>query len=312
MSSSDAREPLLVIVGPTATGKTDLAIALAERENGEIVSADSVQVYRGFDIGSGKPTEAERARAPHHLIDILDPDQAIDAASWAARAEEAVSTIRANNKLPIVCGGTFLWVRALLFGLAQAPPADEALRGKHREFVDQHGRVALHARLADVDAKSAARLSPNDFVRVSRALEVYELSGTPMSEWQARHGFRQPRVDARLLGVQWERADHDARIAARVRAMLDAGWIDEVRTLRAMGHGQARAMGSVGYRAIAEALDRGGAIDESELATGIVRATRVFARRQRTWLRDQPVRWLSTQVLETGPPTLDDLLAPVD
>ncbi|HYQ17739.1 MAG TPA: tRNA dimethylallyltransferase, partial [Polyangiaceae bacterium] len=177
---------------------------------------------------------------------------------------------------------------ALIYGLADAPRGDDELRARHRAIADAEGRAALHARLAEVDPPSAARLAPNDFVRVSRALEVFELTGTPMSQVQAAHGFRAPRFEARLLGVQREREEQDELIAARVRAMLAAGWVDEARGLIARGFGAARAMQSVGYRQIFEALSAGTDVDEA----AIVRATRVFARRQRTWLRDQPVEWL--------------------
>jgi tRNA dimethylallyltransferase len=290
--TSSGGSPLLVIVGPTASGKTALAVRLAEERGGEIVSADSVQVYRRFDIGSGKPSADERSRAVHHLVDVLDPNEPIDAAGWAERAARTIDDVRARGREPIVCGGTFLWVRALLFGLAGAPPADPAIRARHRAQAESEGRAALHAALARVDPASAERLAPNDFVRVSRALEVHELTGVPLSRWQAEHGFRSPRYDARLVGVRREREALDRRIEARVQAMLAAGWIDEVRALLAEGYGASRAMGAVGYKQISLALASGAPIDQPALALAIVRATRIFARRQRTWLRDEPVEWL--------------------
>src|SRR5690606_4183170 len=143
--------------------------------------------------GTGKPSASERARVPHHLIDVAEPDATLDAASWAELAEAAIADIRARGRRPIVCGGTFLWVRALLFGLAPAPPGDPEIRARHAALAASAGRAALHAELARVDAESAARLAPNDFVRVSRALEVYELTGIPLSRFQAEHGFRTPR-----------------------------------------------------------------------------------------------------------------------
>lgn len=292
-----ASVPLLVVVGPTATGKTELAVELAERLGGEIVSADSVQVYRAFVAGTGKPSTAERARAEHHLIDVVDPLEPVDAARFAELAEAALADIRARGKRPIVCGGTFLWVRALVFGLAAAPPADPAIRARHRALVDAEGRPALHAALAAVDPVAAARLSPNDFVRVSRALEVYELTGAPLSELQASHGFKTPRHRARLLGVRRDPAELDERIAARVRAMLRAGWVDEVRALLDAGYATARAMGSVGYRQIHDAIRTGASLDDDALFDPIRRATRIFARRQRTWLRDEDVEWLEPQAL---------------
>lgn len=285
-------EPLLCIIGPTASGKSSLALRLAQELGGEIVSADSMQIYRGFDIGTGKPNAAELALVPHHFVDVAEPLETWDAARWAEQATERIADIRARGRLPIVCGGTFLWVRALIYGLADAPRGDEALRARHRALAESEGRAALHQKLAEVDPASAARLAPNDLVRVSRALEVFELSGKPMSQVQAEHGFREPRFAARLVGVKREREEHDALIASRVRAMLEGGLVREVQGLLGRGFGEARVMQSVGYRQVFEALAAGTAADEGALLEAIVRATRVFARRQRTWLRDQPVEWL--------------------
>jgi tRNA dimethylallyltransferase len=286
-------ERLLVVVGPTASGKTELAVHLAELLDGEIVGADSVQIYRAFDVGSGKPSDEQQRRAPHHLVDAFDPLSPVDAATWATLAEEALHDIVARGKRPIVCGGTFLWIKALLFGLAPAPPADEGIRARHREQAEQLGRAALHAELAGVDPETAARLAPNDFVRVSRALEVHELSGVTLSSWQERHGFREARHAARLVGIARPRDELDRRIGQRVREMLSAGWVSEVQSLLRNGYGSARAMRSVGYRQISEALQSGVfQPDEDALSDSIYRATRIFARRQRTWLRDQPVEWL--------------------
>ncbi|HMJ14740.1 MAG TPA: tRNA (adenosine(37)-N6)-dimethylallyltransferase MiaA [Polyangiaceae bacterium] len=284
--------PLLVIVGPTASGKTELAVRLAEQCGGEIVSADSVQVYRRFDIGTGKPSAEQRARAPHHLIDCLDPLEPMDAARWAERAEHALAEISARGKIPIVCGGSFLWIKALLYGLVPAPPANEALRQRHREIAEAEGRGALHAELSRLDPESAQRLAPNDLVRVSRALEVLELSGVPLSHWHARHGFRQARHRARLIGIAPPPTELDRRIAERVEAMLAAGWVEEVRSLLASGYSAARAMSSVGYRQITLALQREPGLVAAQDRDEIRRKTRVFARRQRTWLRDATVHWL--------------------
>jgi tRNA dimethylallyltransferase len=270
------------------------------RQRVEIVGADSVQVYRRFDIGSGKPTPAERAQVRHHLIDVVDPLEAFDAARWATMAEAAIAEARARGHVTIICGGTFLWVRALLYGLAQAPGSDPEIRRRHELRAESEGRAELHAELSRVDPESAARLSPNDFVRVSRALEVWELTGVPLSRFQAQHGFSKPRHIARLVGIGLPRDEIDERIRERVRAMLVAGWVDEVRQLAAEGYDKARAMGSVGYRQIAETLASHEDAPAAELQERIVRATRVFARRQRTWLRDQPVVWLTREQAERG------------
>jgi tRNA dimethylallyltransferase len=281
---------IAVVVGPTASGKSDLALALAEARGGEIISCDSVQVYRHFDLGSSKPSLADRARVQHHLVDVVDPHQPIDAASFAVRAEEAIADLQQRGKLPIVCGGTFLWVRALLYGLAKAPPGDATVRARHAVWAETEGRSGLHSRLAAIDPESAARLSPNDFKRVSRALEVFEMSGRPLSAWQAEHGFRTPRFRAKLLGIRWSPQDLTLRIAQRTERALAAGWIDEVRRLIELGYRNTRAMGSVGYAQVLAFVE--GRLPKEELAPTIDRATKVFARRQRTWLRDQPVTWL--------------------
>lgn len=284
--------PLLVVVGPTASGKTALAIELAERLSGEVVSADSVQVYRHFDIGSGKPTAEELARAPHHLLSFLEPSEELEANAWAELARARVGEILARGREPIVCGGTFLWIRALLYGLADAPPADLAIRGEHERFVLDRGRPALHRRLREVDPEIAARLHENDFVRVSRALEVHTLTGRKLSEIQAEHGFRTSTYRPLFVGVEHSRDDYDQRVNTRVRAMFAAGFVDEVRSLVARGFLESRAMNSVGYRQLAAAIDGGVPIDEPALVSEVVRVTKIFARRQRTWLREQPVRWL--------------------
>lgn len=284
-------DELLVVVGPTASGKTELALRLAERHGGEIIGADSVQIYTAFDIGSGKPTPAERARAPHHLVDIADPLEPIEAQRFADLATAALLDVRARGKLPIVCGGTFLWVKALVWGLAPMPAADPALRADHQRLAEAEGRAALHARLAAIDPASAARLAPNDLVRVSRALEVHALSGRTMSAWQAEHGFRTPQRKARFVAVSRTPEDLDERIARRTEAWLRTGWLDEVRALLARGYAPARAMKSVGYREVAAHLE--GALPERELLGAIVRSTRVFVRRQRTWLRDLPISYVA-------------------
>lgn len=288
------RDPrqLWVVVGPTASGKTALALELAERLQGEIVGADSVQIYRHFDIGSGKPSASELAHVAHHLVGVVEPTEEIDASRFAELADRAIEDIIARGKTPIVCGGTFLWVRALLHGLVKAPPANEEIRRQHARFVESHGRLALHERLRELDPESHARLNPNDFVRVSRALEVLELSGAPLSQLQAEHGFRTPRYAFRLFGVKHTPEQLTERITQRVAGMLEQGWEDEVRELLRRGFGETRPMASVGYRQVALAVQATDAPSRAELLQEVVKVTRIFARRQRTWLREQPVHWL--------------------
>lgn len=281
---------LLVVVGPTATGKTELAIELCRAWDGEIVSADSVQIYTRFDVGSGKPTAAERETARHHLIDAVEPTEAIDAAQFAAMADAAIADVRSRGRLPIVCGGTFLWIKALLFGLAKMPAADPAIRSRHAEQAEREGRESLHRLLRVHDPDAADRLAPNDFVRVSRALEVWELTGRTQTSWHAAHGFAEPRYTARLVGRHHERDELDRRIEARTRKWLAEGWIAEVEQLREDGYRRTRAMASVGYREVLAHVE--GELPRDDLELAIVRATRRFVRRQRTWLRDEPVTWV--------------------
>ncbi|HRI62694.1 MAG TPA: tRNA (adenosine(37)-N6)-dimethylallyltransferase MiaA [Polyangium sp.] len=288
-------DELLVVVGPTATGKTELGIRLAETFEGEIISADSVQIYREYNIGSGKPTAQEQARAPHHLISVADPFAPIDAQTYAEMAERAIADIRRRGRVPIIVGGTFLWVKALVRGLMAAPPASAEIRARHAAFVEASGRAALHMELARVDPESAKRLSPNDFVRVSRALEVFELSGKKQSEWFAEHGFQEEKHRARLVGVAVSRDEQDVKIRARVERWMAEGWIEEVQKLLEEGHAHTRPMGSVGFKEVRAFVE--GTLRRDELVDTIVRATRVFARRQRTWLRDEPVNYYALEGL---------------
>ncbi len=289
----DGRKKLLCFVGPTASGKTELAIQVAERVGGEILSIDSVQVYRHFDIGSGKATPEERARAPHHLLDLYDPHSYVDAIEFAKLAQETILSVRARNRVPILCGGTFFWMRTILFGLVAAPKGDPVLRDKHRAIF-ANDRAALHDELRKVDPASAERLHPNDLVRVSRALEVFELSGTPLSALQKEHGFQTPLHDAALYGIRWTPEELTLRIEARARQWISNGWLDEIAKLRAMGFASTRAMQSVGYKQANEFLEGGGLSNGSHdaLIESVVRATRIFARRQRTWLGHENTTWV--------------------
>jgi tRNA dimethylallyltransferase len=285
-----------------------LALSWAERLGGEIVSADSIQIYRYFDIGSGKATTSEQARVPHHMLSEIEPGAEMDASVFAELALQRIADIVARGRVPIVCGGTFLWTRALLFGLVPAPPKDEGIRARHKQYAEEHGRDALHAQLLAVDPECHARLQPNDLLRVSRALEVYELTGTPLSQLQREHAFSTPRLQARLIAPLHARERLHQRIGERVVSMFEQGWLDEVRALLGQGFGATRPMASVGYREVSQAISGGANFDLSQLVDDVSRATRIFARRQLTWLRDQPVSWLDLSESNLSEALYDELV----
>ncbi len=279
--------PLLVIVGPTAAGKSAAALdlALALRPRGEIVTADSQQVYRGLDIGTAKPAAKERRGIAHHLVDVVDPDDPFDAATYVRLADAAIAEIRARGRRVVVAGGTGLYVRALLRGLVDAPAADPALREALLSEERTAGTGTLWARLAGVDPAAARTLHPNDLVRIVRALEVHTLRGVRLSALQKEHAFAVPRHRARLFGLDVGRDVHRERIAARTRAMIEAGWVAEVRRLLDRYPPTLRSLGSLGYRQIVAHLTGGVPLESSVAA--IVAATTRFARRQRTWFRSE-------------------------
>ncbi|ACG73582.1 tRNA delta(2)-isopentenylpyrophosphate transferase [Anaeromyxobacter sp. K] len=302
---------LVVVAGPTASGKTALAIALARRLGGEIVNADSQQVYRGLDVGTAKPTAEERAAAPHHLLDLVEPGEGMDAARFAALADAAIAGIAARGRVPIVAGGTGLYVRALLHGVVEAPGRDPALRAALEEEAARLGRPAVHARLAAVDPAAAALIRPNDLVRVVRALEIAAGGRTP-SELYRAHAFREDRYDAALLALDPPRAELHARIDARVRAMFAGGLLDEARALEARFDGALPARLPIGYAEAAAHLR--GELDLEEAIRRVQVAHRRYARRQVIWLRkERGVAWiapphdveaLARRVLEPRPPAI--------
>jgi tRNA dimethylallyltransferase len=289
--STDALPALVALAGPTASGKSAAALLLAQALDAEIVSVDSALVYRGMDIGTAKPTREERALVAHHLIDILEPTQAYSAAAFAADAQRLVGEIHARGRRVVLAGGTMLYFKALFEGLDAMPPADAAVRAEIDAQAVRSGWPALHAQLAAVDAPAAARLAPNDAQRIQRALEVFRLTGRPLSDWH--QGTARPpglRPDRFLSLEPADRAWLHARIAGRFDAMLAAGFLDEVRRLRARGdlHAELPSMRCVGYRQAWEALAGQWPLD-SVRARGIA-ATRQLAKRQLTWLRGMPAR----------------------
>ena len=281
---------MIVVIGPTAAGKSDVAVRLAQEVDGEVVSADSMQVYRGFDIGTGKITAEEQKGIPHHLLDVADPDEAFSAARFVELADEAVSGIVDRGRRVVVAGGTGLYVRALLRGLFESPPRDEALRQEHKQRAAEQGTAALHRRLAEVDPEAAARINENDLVRISRALEVFQQTGQTISALQQAHRLADPRYPAVMLGVNPPRDELWQRIERRVQLMMEAGWLEEVRRLVHAGHQDAHPMGALGYRQLSAHLR--GELDLEEAVRQTVRDTRRFARRQMTWFSAEPdVRW---------------------
>lgn len=286
-------------MGPTASGKTAFALEVADRLGGEIVSVDSALVYRGLDIGAAKPDASERARVPHHLLDVRDPWQPFSAAEFAADARVAIDGIVARGRVPILAGGTGLYFRALLRGLASMPEADPALRAAIVRDAGTRGWQALHDELSRVDPAAALRIHAADAQRIQRALEVFRLSGRPISAWQgeAEARSRLPLRVLKLVLAPAERAVLHARIERRFDAMLDAGFLDEVRRLRAMPalarHASPLdlpAIRAVGYRQAWEHL--AGATSEAAFRDRAIFATRQLAKRQLTWLRGEAdARW---------------------
>ena len=306
--------PVIALAGPTASGKSAAALALAQALDAEIISVDSALVYRGMDIGTAKPSPQERALVPHHLIDIRDPLQAYSAAEFAADARTLVEEIRGRGKAVLLVGGTMLYFKALFEGLSAMPPADVRVRAALEQEAVQRGWPALHAELARVDPHAAQRLAPNDSQRIQRALEVFRLTGQPLSSFHADSaGEPGLRPDLFLSLEPRERAWLHERIAQRFDAMLAAGFLDEVLALRARGdlRPELPSMRCVGYRQAWELLDAHAAGDAGQpfpmqtLRERGIFATRQLAKRQLTWLRSMQHR---TAVACDAPDALGQLL----
>jgi tRNA dimethylallyltransferase len=273
------------LLGPTASGKSRIAVELARRLPIDIVSLDSAQVYRGLDIGTAKPSAEERRRVPHHLIDIVDPDQSYSAGRWRADAVAAIAAILEKGRTPLIVGGTMLYYRALVEGLDALPPANAEMRSAINAEAAERGWEALHAQLAAVDAPTAKRIAPRDAQRIQRALEVWRVTGQPISALQRGERPALPFELRAFALVPADRVALNRRIAERFDAMLAAGLVDEVRGLRARYRlsGAAPSMRAVGYRQVWQCLE--GEIPESQLRDKALAATRQLAKRQLTWLR---------------------------
>lgn len=293
---------LTVVAGPTASGKSALALALAEATGAELVSADSQQVYRAFDLGTAKPSPEELARVPHHLISVVDPTEPFDAARFQALADAAIADITSRGKPVIVVGGTGLYLRVLLHGVVDAPPRDPALRAELEACADAEGEAALHARLAAVDPITADRLPIQDRLRIIRALEIHAGTGKPASALREAHAFQAARYPYRLWVLQPEREALYRAINARAEVMYRQGLLDEVRALIERGYRDSAPMRSVGYVQALDVVE--GRCSEAEGLARTQQATRHYAKRQLTWFRKE------TQArLLTPPYDVDALVA---
>jgi tRNA dimethylallyltransferase len=282
---------LVIVLGPTAVGKSNLALELAPRIDGEIVNADSQQVYRYMDIGTGKPTEAERKSVKHHLIDVVNPDEEFNAALYRRLATEAIDRIRRDGKTAMVCGGTGLYLKALTHGLFTGPGQDQAIRRSLEVEIKSAGLAGVYQRLIEIDGSARSTIHPNDRQRIIRALEVYETTGKALSEWQNEHAFQEEPFKVCEIGLLRERAELYERINRRAESMIEGGLLEEVRGLVARGFGlDLKPLRSVGYRQM-------GAVSQGEMAPAEALAemkqeTRHLAKRQLTWFRrDRGIRW---------------------
>ncbi|MGB5746965.1 MAG: tRNA (adenosine(37)-N6)-dimethylallyltransferase MiaA [Desulfobacterales bacterium] len=291
MVSAIKKPQVIVICGPTGIGKTSVGIRLAEKLGGEIISADSMQIYRYMDIGTAKPTDAEQNRIVHHMIDIVDPDEDFDAVRFAKMARQKVIQLHQRGAMPLVVGGTGLYIKALLQGLFQSNPADPKIRERLMKEAAENGSSRLHDRLKQVDPDTAERLHPNDAYRIVRALETIESTGRSISDHHQDHGFADEPFHALKICLQIERQKLYDRIDQRVDLMIKAGFVDEVQKLLDMGYSaDLKSMQSIGYRHIVDVIEGRLAWDEG--VRTLKRDTRRYAKRQFTWFgADQEIHW---------------------
>jgi tRNA dimethylallyltransferase len=284
---------IVILTGPTATGKTALAIEFAIRYGAEIISADSRQVYRYLDIGTAKPTPEQRAAVPHHLIDVVNPDEQFDGARFRTQAIQAIHHARQRGKRMLVVGGTGLYLRALTRGLFQGPPANPPLRAQLQEQERTEGKGFLHRWLSRVDPTTGGRLHPNDIVRQVRALEVFLLTGAPMSRWQQEHGFCERPFSTLTISLMCDRETLHRRIEARCQQMIRDGLLEELRQVWAMGYDPALPVfQTIGYAQMGALLQ--GRLGYEEALTQMATETKRLAKRQLTWLRTEPeVQWVT-------------------
>jgi tRNA dimethylallyltransferase len=282
---------LIAVLGPTASGKSGLAMELAGRLGAEIVSADSLQLYKHLDIGTAKPSPIERGAIPHHLIDIADPDEEFNAGRFRALARDVIRELHSRGKKVILVGGTYLYIKLLLSGLIEDIPADTTIRNGIKKLRASHGTGYVYEMLRSIDPAAAERIHPNDYVRAERALEVFYLTGEKMSHLQSLHEFGEREFDYLKIGISVEREDLRGRIDLRVDRMMEEGLVEEIGKLRDMGYGpEFKPMQSIGYKEINRYID--GEISLEKAVELIKRDTKRFAKRQMTWLRrDKEINW---------------------
>jgi tRNA dimethylallyltransferase len=305
-------KPVAVIVGPTAVGKSRVAIEVAKAFETEVLTADSRQVYRGMDVGTDKPGSDERQGVPHRLIDLVNPDEPFNAGLYRRQAISEIERLYQDSRLPLVVGGTGLYVRTLLKGLCNAPPADPIMRAALWREAEDHGHDRLYATLVKVDPASAARLHPRDESKVIRALEVYQLSGRRMSEFQYEHQFSEKPFSALIIGLNRDRGALYRRIEERIDWQLAHGLIEETKQLLAQGYQRTgAAMKGLGYRQVAGHL--AGEYDAAEMVRRFKRDTRHFSKRQLTWFRKEPgIQWVTIEESESVQHTAALVIGQVD
>ena len=307
-----SRKPVIVLVGPTAVGKSCVGLEVAKVLGTEILTADSTQVYRGMDIGTDKPSQAECQEVPHHLIDLVNPDEPFNVGEYRRYAVAEIYRLHNERRIPLVVGGTGLYVRALLHGLWSGPPVDWALRGQLEQEAQEQGLAALYHELAEVDPLIARRVHPNDSTKMLRALEIYRQTGLPASQVHQEHGFQEQPFFALVLGLTMDREALYRRIESRVHVEIDNGLVEETRRLLAKGYSRnLTSMKSLGYRQMAGFLE--GEYGFEEAVRQLKRDTRHFAKRQMTWFRKEPnIEWLEISHNESMATIINRVLDRID
>lgn len=311
MSDAQAVEApkIIIIVGPTGSGKTGFAINLARQFNGEIVGADAMQIYRCMDIGTAKPTPAEQAAVPHHMVDMVNPDQDFNAADYMNLATEAIHRIISRERSVFVVGGTGFYIKALIHGLFEEGPSDPAVRRRLRQQAVSEGTEVLHRHLQKIDSAAAGRIHPNDTYRIIRALEVFEVTGAPVTVFHQRHRFREQRFNTLEIGLSWPRTVLYERINRRVDRMMAQGFLDEVQRLMDKGYGSdLKSMQSLGYRHLTAVIR--GDLRLAEAVTTLKRDHRRYAKRQLTWFKAaESVTWIAPDRLPSAADRIGSFLS---